>query len=209
MQITSSANFDYTSYFTAPQARSRSSAPEPQTPPNQNSQADTDAEKLPDLRRELNRKKAELTQLQQQDLQQFKDRDAKVRAHEAAHLAASGGFAQGGASYTYQTGPDGRQYAIGGEVHIDVSPVAGDPEATLRKAQTIQRAALAPGSPSAQDHAVAVAASRMAEEARQELARQQTAELREPAGISQTRTQRALNAFSNPQDTPQQLDQFA
>ncbi len=40
-------------------------------------------------------------------------RDRVVRAHEAAHQAVGGQYA-GAATYTYQTGPDGKQYAIGG-----------------------------------------------------------------------------------------------
>jgi hypothetical protein len=49
------------------------------------------------------------------------------------------------------TGPDGKQYAVGGEVPIDLSPVSGNPQATVQKAETIQRAALAPADPSGPD----------------------------------------------------------
>jgi hypothetical protein len=79
---------------------------------------------------------------------------------------------RGGARLTTQVGPDGRRYAVGGEVSIDVSEVEGDPRATLHKARAIQRAALAPVNPSAQDRAVAARAAAMAQEARQELARE-------------------------------------
>ena len=71
-------------------------------------------------------------------LEALKRRDAEVKRHEQAHLAAAGGHAQGGASYHYVTGPDGKRYAVGGEVSIDVSEVSGDPEATIRKAQIIR-----------------------------------------------------------------------
>ena len=97
--------------------------------------------------------------------------DRQVRAHEAAHLAAAGGLAQGGANFTYTRGPDGKNYAVGGEVAIDTSPVPGDPAATLAKAQQIQAAALAPSDPSPQDHAVAAAAAAMAAQAQAELAK--------------------------------------
>lgn len=97
--------------------------------------------------------------------------DAKVRAHEAAHVAAGGGVVKGGATYTYERGPDGKQYAVGGEVAIDTGDVPGDPKATLAKAQQIQKAALAPSDPSAQDRAVAAAAAAMAAAAALELAR--------------------------------------
>lgn len=66
-------------------------------------------------------------------LRELQQRDAEVRAHEQAHLAAGGPHVTGGASYTYQKGPDGRQYAIGGQVSIDTSAVPGDPEATEKK----------------------------------------------------------------------------
>lgn len=46
-----------------------------------------------------------------------------MRAHEQAHKTAAGGLAQGGATFEYQTGPDGKQYAVSGEVKIDTSPV--------------------------------------------------------------------------------------
>ncbi len=108
----------------------------------------------------------------QQVLNQLEARDREVRAHEMAHLAAAGQYARG-LSYTYQTGPDGKQYAVGGEVGIDTSPVPGDPEATIVKAQVIQRAALAPAEPSAQDRRVAQAATQMMAQARVEISQQQ------------------------------------
>ena len=92
-----------------------------------------------------------------------------MRAHEHAHLAAAGGFAQGGPSYTYQVGPDGRRYAVGGEVPIDISEVPGNPRATIQKAMTIRRAALAPAQPSGADRAVAARATQMMLEAQQDM----------------------------------------
>lgn len=96
--------------------------------------------------------------------------DQEVRRHEAAHLAAGGGLVRGGPTYTYQRGPDGRTYAVGGEVSLDTGSVPGDPEATLQKAQQVKAAALAPANPSAQDRAVAASAEGMAAQARQDLA---------------------------------------
>ncbi len=107
-------------------------------------------------------------------------RDREVRAHENAHAAAGGSFA-GRPQLEFQTGPDGRQYAVAGSVSIDVSPVNGDPAATLRKAETVKRAALAPAQPSSQDRSVASAADALAREARAQLAeikREEAAELR-------------------------------
>lgn len=92
-------------------------------------------------------------------LRELKRRDAEVRAHERAHMAAGGQYVSGGPSYEYQQGPDGRQYAIGGHVSIDASSIPDDPEADLAKARQVRRAALAPGEPSAQDRAVAARAA--------------------------------------------------
>jgi len=98
-------------------------------------------------------------------IEALKARDREVRAHEAAHRAAAGMYARGATSYTYQRGPDGGSYAVGGEVSIDVSPVQGDARATAQKARQIQAAALAPAQPSGQDMAVAAEAAQMAMQA--------------------------------------------
>ncbi len=111
----------------------------------------------------------ELTEEEQKQVRELQATDRRVRAHEAAHAAAAGGLAKGGPSFTYQTGPDGRSYAVGGEVQIDTSAVSGDPTATLRKAEQIRRAALAPADPSSQDRSVAAAAAQMAAQARAEM----------------------------------------
>lgn len=104
-------------------------------------------------------------------VQELADTDRRVRAHEAAHLAASGGLAHGGASFSTVRGPDGRVYAVGGEVSIDVSP-GRTPEETIARAETVRRAALAPADPSSQDYRVAAQAAQMQAEAQRELARQ-------------------------------------
>jgi hypothetical protein len=117
-----------------------------------------------------------LTEDQLKQLEGLRKRDKEVRAHEAAHQAAAGGLARGGATFSYQRGPDGQLYAIGGEVNIDTSPVSGNPEATLRKAQTIAAAALAPAEPSGQDRQVAAQAARLAAQAQAELSASQSQE---------------------------------
>ncbi|UUO09114.1 hypothetical protein M4951_12555 [Blastopirellula sp. J2-11] len=114
----------------------------------------------------------ELTPEEQEQVQKLESRDQEVRQHEQAHLAAAGGFALGGPTFTYQQGPDGQRYAIGGEVQIDTSPIDGDPEATLQKARVIQAAALSPSEPSSQDQAVAAAAVQLIQSAQQELQQQ-------------------------------------
>ena len=104
----------------------------------------------------------------ERQVQKLQERDREVRAHEQAHIAAGGQYVSGGASFSYQTGPDGRQYAIGGSVQIDCSPVSGNPEATEEKARVVRNAALAPASPSAADQNVAAKAAVMESKARAE-----------------------------------------
>jgi hypothetical protein len=101
-------------------------------------------------------------------IQQLKKRDTDVRTHEMAHLAVAGRYAAGSVSYSYQTGPDGVKYAIGGEVPIDMS-AESTPEATIQKMETVRRAALAPADPSPADLQIASAASAQEIQARQEL----------------------------------------
>lgn len=119
----------------------------------------------------------QLSEEEQKQIDELKSRDREVKTHEQAHIAAGGSYVKGGASYDYQTGPDGKQYAVGGSVNIDTSPVEGDPEATIAKAQVIIKAALAPAEPSGQDQKVASAARQMMSEARKELTSQQNAEM--------------------------------
>lgn len=113
-----------------------------------------------------------LTDAEQKQVDELQARDREVRAHEQVHKAVAGRYAKGGIQYTFQRGPDGRLYAVGGEVQVDTSKVPNDPEATLLKAQTLRRAALAPAEPSQQDRAVAAQMTQMAAEARQEIAAQ-------------------------------------
>lgn len=119
--------------------------------------------------------KTQLTEAELAVVRELKQRDQKVRQHEMAHLMTSGGLAQGGPNYTYQKGPDGQNYAIGGHVNLDISP-GTTPEETLQKAQTIQAAATAPADPSSQDRSIAAKASQMAMKARMELAQHQATE---------------------------------
>lgn len=85
--------------------------------------------------------------------------DREVRTHEQAHQAAGGALA-GAAQYSYEVGPDGRRYAVAGEVSIQAPVSSGDAAQDLTDAQTILRAALAPSDPSTQDLQVAAAARR-------------------------------------------------
>ncbi|MGI1680021.1 MAG: catalase [Cellvibrionaceae bacterium] len=123
-----------------------------------------------DLEKTEQQEEMEKQQLEedQKIIQELSARDREVRNHERAH-AAVGGQHAGAPSYTYERGPDGIGYAVGGEVSISTSKVAGNPQATIEKAQQVRRAALAPAEPSPQDRRVAASASQMEAEARQEL----------------------------------------
>lgn len=113
----------------------------------------------------------ELTPEQEQQVAELKRRDAEVRAHEAAHQAVGGPYA-GSASYEYQRGPDGVNYAVGGEVPIDVSR-ENEPQQTITKMEQVKAAALAPAEPSGQDRAVAAQADAIKAQAQQELRQSQ------------------------------------
>jgi hypothetical protein len=113
-----------------------------------------------------------------QAIEEMKRRDREVRTHEQAHKSAGGAYA-GSVRLTYQMGPDGKRYAVEGEVPIDVSPVAGDPAATLRKMEVVARAAHAPAQPSSADQAVAAHAARVMQQARAQLAAERYARTRE------------------------------
>jgi hypothetical protein len=109
-----------------------------------------------------------LSQAERMQVAELEMIDTKVRAHELAHLAAAGSYATGGASFQYAKGPDGKQYAVAGEVGIDTGKESS-PEATISKMQTVRAAALAPADPSPQDQKVAARASLVIGEASQEL----------------------------------------
>ncbi|QLG89799.1 hypothetical protein HQ393_02710 [Chitinibacter bivalviorum] len=136
-----------------------------------------------------------LTSEQVAQLSELKKTDAEVRRHEQAHLAASGGLAKGGPSYSLKTGPDGQQYAVGGEVQIDTSP-GKTPEETLRKARIIRAAALAPAEPSGPDQAVAAKAQSMEQQALQEIAQRSPAQ-QKLASAYQQQPQLGLSHFQS------------
>jgi hypothetical protein len=113
------------------------------------------------------RQQQQQEQAEQREITELKQRDAEVRAHEQAHAAVGGQYA-GSPQYEFETGPDGRNYAVGGEVSIDISKES-NPEDTLRKAQQVKAAALAPAEPSPQDLRVANEAAQLAVEARSDI----------------------------------------
>ncbi len=111
---------------------------------------------------------AEQEELDAAQIEELKARDTEVRVHEQAHASIGGQYA-GSPSYEYQRGPDGQNYAVGGEVQIDVAEVEGDPQATIEKMQTVRAAALAPAEPSSADRAIAADATQKLAAAQAEL----------------------------------------
>jgi hypothetical protein len=117
-----------------------------------------------------------LTEAEEKQVQELKQRDREVRAHEQAHARVGGAYASA-PTYTFQQGPDGKRYAVGGEVQIDTS-TERTPEATIRKMRVVISAALAPAEPSGQDLKVAQQARSQLSEAQAELRQQKLEELR-------------------------------
>ncbi len=119
---------------------------------------------------------ADLSDEDKAKVEELKQRDAEVRAHEQAHASAAGGLALGAPHYEYETGPDGRRYVVDGHVDIDMSP-GSTPEETLAKAEKAAAAATAPAQLSTSDRAVAAKAQQMAAEARREIQQNKQDEL--------------------------------
>lgn len=133
-----------------------------------------------------------MTEQEVQELNELKLRDQEVRTHEQQHAAVGGQYA-GTPSYDYQTGPDGKQYAVGGEVQIDISPIPGDPRATIDKMQQVKAAALAPVEPSQADKAVAARADQHIREAQAELLNPQEGDTAKTGNASKAASSRAEN----------------
>lgn len=134
-----------------------------------------------------------LTEEEQEQVEELQQTDQEVRSHEQAHKSAAGPYA-GAISYETTTGPDGREYAIGGSVQIDTSPIPGNPQATIRKAEIVERAALAPADPSPEDFAVARAAQNLRLEAQRELSEQRELERQERGEESEEESGSAANS---------------
>jgi hypothetical protein len=115
----------------------------------------------------------ELSEDEQRMVDELRLSDQRVRAHEQAH-AAAGAY---NVRYDYQTGPDGKQYAVGGSANIDINVSSSDPDGKIQEASKMRAAALAPSDPSSEDMAVAAKASRIEMEAHAEKATEAATEL--------------------------------
>lgn len=143
---------------------------------------------------------AGLTEAEQALVKQLAARDREVRDHEQAHARVGGPYA-GEPTYTYQTGPDGQRYAVGGAVSIDTAPVRDDPRATIRKMEVVKAAALAPAEPSAADRQIAAIAEAQKLQAIGDLNAARSAaaapESGAFAGGAKTRVEAFLDALAN------------
>lgn len=135
---------------------------------------------------------------EQKIINQLKTRDKEVRQHELAH-ASTGGATTGAPSYSFEVGPDGKKYAVGGEVSVDLSSVSGNPQATITKMQKVHAAALAPANPSTQDTRVAASASRIILQAQSEILALQNEGVNQATG-SQNSSIRTSATFKETQD---------
>ncbi|MBN2279493.1 MAG: hypothetical protein JXQ65_02835 [Candidatus Marinimicrobia bacterium] len=127
-------------------------------------------------------------------IQKLKARDREVRTHEQQHKAVAGPYARS-MSFSYQTGPDGRQYAIGGQVQLDTSEIPDDPKATIEKLKQIKRAALAPAKPSAKDRQVAAESDREIVKQQTELNEQNRKKMESAYDKSEDFYKRAVNIY--------------
>ncbi|MFP4528262.1 MAG: putative metalloprotease CJM1_0395 family protein [Candidatus Kapaibacterium sp.] len=143
----------------------------------------------------------QLSDAEKRVIEELEDRDREVRTHEQAHQIAGGNLVRG-KNFSYTTGPDGKRYAIGGEVQIDISKVPNDPRATIDKMQQVKRAALAPSDPSTQDRAVAARASQIEARARSEMRRQKS-EGGEDSPIGDNVAKAAISAYKQSEWQPE------
>ena len=143
-------------------------------------------------------KKQELSEEDQRKVEELKKIDKRVHVHEQAHLSAAGSYARGGANYDYVTGPDGNKYANAGHVNLDTGKEK-TPEATIQKANVIQKAALAPADPSPADKQIAVNAAKMAEDARKEISERKTLESKDKTQAPQQSNKNSADSLDTPQ----------
>ncbi|XPV68469.1 MAG: putative metalloprotease CJM1_0395 family protein [Halarcobacter sp.] len=140
----------------------------------------------------------QLTQQERIELNKLQVTDAKVRAHEAAHQ--SGSAASGGASFTYEKGPDGVMYAVAGEVPVRIE-TGSTPQESISNLQGVISTALAPADPSPQDVSVASKARVLMMKAQQEFAQ----EIQEKRSNSNEYSQNAKSKYEE-NSTSQEKD---
>lgn len=89
-------------------------------------------------------------------VEKFKSKDKEIRNHEQIH--ANLGKSSSPINYNYQMGPDGKLYAMGGYVKLDVS-MPTDPKAAMAKIEQIKKASSSPNDLSTADLGIAQTAN--------------------------------------------------
>jgi pyruvate/2-oxoglutarate dehydrogenase complex dihydrolipoamide acyltransferase (E2) component len=118
------------------------------------------------------RKGRELTIKEKIEIMELEQLERSVREHERAHLRTARNLAVSQPTFEYKEGPDGKKYAVHGEVKIDSAVAGGDAEEAIEKALKMQRTALAPSDPSSKDLQVAARARIIESKAHRKLARE-------------------------------------
>jgi hypothetical protein len=145
----------------------------------------------------LKNDETKLTIAEQRQVAELQQIDRNVRAHEQAHISAGRGVVTSAANFSYTYGPDGRRYAVGGEVGVDTS-AEKKPEANIDKGMRIQAAALAPKDPSSQDYQVASVGKRLEAQGRNDLAQQK---IEEQAAAANPERLRVVRAYASGTDS--------
>lgn len=118
-----------------------------------------------------------LSDKEKQELKELKSRDLEVKKHEQTHQRVGSPYTSS-PSYEYETGPDGKKYAVAGSVSID-SKDEETPEKTAEKMRIIIKAAKAPAQPSSKDLSVAADASRRLNEANAKVHKEKQEQMKE------------------------------
>lgn len=147
----------------------------------------------------------DLTPEEEAEVERLKKREEEVKTHEAAHAAAGGGVT-GAISYSYTTGPDGKEYITDGEIQIDTSSGGSDPESVIAKMEAVIRSAYAPAEPSSKDRQVAAQAQQIlaaAElQAKEQKAAEEESDKRDDANLSDgglsSSLAQAIRAYEEP-----------
>lgn len=147
--------------------------------PNKTSAAEPKPDEAQQKQKQKQKRESREQQALEREIDSLMKRDTQVRSHEQAH-AAVGGIHAGQPAFEFEKGPDGKRYAVEGEVQIDVSVVNGDPLATMAKMKQVYAAAMAPVDPSMADIRVAAEAMRKYNQAREEAGTQRLAAAPKP-----------------------------
>jgi len=119
----------------------------------------------------------ELTLREQLEVKRLEQVERSVHEHERSHLRAARDLAISSPSFDYQRGPDGKEYAVGGEVNVSADFDFADAQGTIEKALKIRQAALAPNDPSPKDRRAATEAKIVESKAYRKLNREEAQEV--------------------------------